>query len=126
MQVASEQFVPMDTFAAKLRDRAAELGLSNAEVARRAGLTERRYAHYVSGDREPDLTTLVRIAGVLQTTPNSLLGCEVESAVADQRRILIDRLLASAHVMGDYELHLVAAQAEVVARLSEAEKGNVS
>lgn len=109
----------MDIFAAKLRERAAELRLSNAEVARRAGLTERRYAHYVSGDREPDLTTLVRIAGVLQTTPNSLLGYLDGPAVPGQRQIFIDRLLASVHVMGNYELRLITAQAEVVARLSE-------
>jgi len=41
----SEQNVRMDVFAKRLRTRARELGLSDAEVARRAGLTERRYGH---------------------------------------------------------------------------------
>lgn len=113
----------MELFATNLRDRAAELGLSNAEVARRAGLSERRYAHYVSGDREPDLATLVRIASVLQTNPNVLLGCVTETDVSDPRRTLMDKLLASAHVMGDYELRLFTAQAEVVSRLSQTERG---
>lgn len=64
----------MEIFAANLRKRAEELGISNAEVARRAGLSERRYANYVSGRREPDLATLVRIASVLALTPNELLA----------------------------------------------------
>lgn len=63
----------MELFAANLRKRAEELGISNAEVARRAGLSERRYGNYVSGRREPDLATLVRIAAILATTPNDLL-----------------------------------------------------
>lgn len=63
----------MELFATNLRKRAEELGISNAEVARRAGLSERRYGNYVSGRREPDLATLVRIASVLATTPNELL-----------------------------------------------------
>jgi transcriptional regulator with XRE-family HTH domain len=57
----------------KLRERAAELGLSGSEVARRAHLDERRYGHYVRGVREPDLVTLLRICEVLLTTPNELL-----------------------------------------------------
>lgn len=63
----------MELFAQNLRKRAEELGISNAEAARRAGLSERRYGNYVSGRREPDLATLVRIAAVLATTPNDLL-----------------------------------------------------
>lgn len=70
----------MELFAKNLRKRAESLGLSNAEVARRAGLSERRYGNYVSGRREPDLATLVRIASVLATTPNALL---TDSEAAD-------------------------------------------
>ena len=58
----------------RLRARARALGLSDAEVARRAGLGGRRYAHYVADEREPDLATLVRISRILGTTPNDLLG----------------------------------------------------
>jgi len=57
-----------------LRRRARDLGLSDAEVARRAGLSANRYSNYVRNDREPDLATLVKIAKVLATTPDSLLG----------------------------------------------------
>lgn len=57
-----------------MRQRASEIGLSDAEVARRAGLDEGRYGNYVRDTREPDLATLVKISRVLGTTPNALLG----------------------------------------------------
>ncbi len=63
----------MELFARRIRERARELGLSDAEVARRAGLSERRYSYYATGEREPSLPTLVRICGVLATTPNEVL-----------------------------------------------------
>jgi len=63
----------METLSRNLRRRAKELGLSDAEVARRAGLSERRYGHYVAGTREPDFATFLRICEVLAVTPNDLL-----------------------------------------------------
>jgi transcriptional regulator with XRE-family HTH domain len=63
----------MEALSRNLRRRAKELGLSDAEVARRAGLSERRYGHYVAGTREPDFATFLRICEVLAVTPNDLL-----------------------------------------------------
>jgi len=63
----------METLSRNLRRRAKELDLSDAEVARRAGLSERRYGHYVAGTREPDFATFMRICEVLAVTPNDLL-----------------------------------------------------
>lgn len=48
--------------------------MSDAEVARRAGLTTTRYGHYVSDYREPDLVTFSRICVVLGMTPNEILA----------------------------------------------------
>ncbi|MFL1461617.1 helix-turn-helix domain-containing protein [Roseococcus sp. DSY-14] len=61
-------------FAQRLRARARHLGLSDAEVARRAGLGQPRYSNYCNGLREPDLATLVVVAKALETTPDRLLG----------------------------------------------------
>jgi transcriptional regulator with XRE-family HTH domain len=96
-------------FAARLRKRAKELGISNAEAARRIGLTERRYAHYVSGSREPDLATLIRIARVLETTPNELLGVGAEPR-RSKRNILTDRLQVAAKAMDDRALEITVIQ----------------
>ena len=104
----------MDALAKNLRTRAEELGLPHAEIARRAGLSERRYAHYVAGRNEPDLATLVRIARVLVTTPNDLLGFGPE-AKRSRRALLKARLNVAANAMDDRELEITVVQAEAVA-----------
>ena len=104
----------MDIFAANLRLRAKELGLANAEVARRVGLSERRYAHYVTGRNEPDLAMLIKIADVLQSSPNVLLGLDANQSLKRERALLVDRLNAAATVMADDDLRAAVAQAEAV------------
>jgi uncharacterized protein len=46
---------------ALLREARTEAGLTQAEVARRAGVTQSVISAYESGDREPSLPTLVRL-----------------------------------------------------------------
>ena len=89
----------MDALAGALRTRAQELGLSHAAIARRIGVSERRYANYVTGRNEPDLATLVRIAKTLQTSPNELLGFAAETKWS-KRALLRDRLNAAAEIAG--------------------------
>jgi len=112
--VFPEQNVLMDAFRRNLRNRAEELGISNAEAARRSGLSERRYAHYVSGDREPDLATLVRIAEALGVSLNQLLGLE-EIPTASPRDLLLQRVQSAAQVVSDGVLEVVAVQVEALA-----------
>jgi transcriptional regulator with XRE-family HTH domain len=64
----------MKVFGERLKQQAQNLGISNAEAARRAGLAERRFNNYCNDEREPDLKTLVRIAQALETTLDHLLG----------------------------------------------------
>ncbi len=104
----------MMVFANRLRERAAELGIPHAEAARRAGLTERRYNHYVNGIREPNLITLVRIAEALQTRPDDLLGFGRQDDVSARSK-LIDRLVSAAQALADEVLEIVFVQAEALA-----------
>ncbi|MCR6670743.1 helix-turn-helix domain-containing protein [Devosia ginsengisoli] len=106
----------MDIFARRLRERAEQLGISNAEAGRRAGLDERRYAHYANGRREPDLATLIRIAEALATTPNWLLGFSAEGEVSSTRSDLLDRLQQAVSTMPEAELRRFCIQAEAIAR----------
>lgn len=105
----------MELFATNLRKRAEELGLSNAEVARRAGLSERRYGNYVSGRREPDLATLVRIASVLGTTPNELLTDQKDSIEQSYRQVAQARINAASIVLREDDLERVVIIAEALA-----------
>lgn len=88
----------MNHFGENLRGRARALGLSDAEVARRTGLSERRYGHYVTGRRQPDFATLRQICLTLGVTPNDLL---VNAMVGehDERALLTDRLMATANLL---------------------------
>ena len=75
----------------RLVARAKELQLSNAEVARRLELAESRYAHYVSGSREPDFATFIRICNLLRTSPNDVLGFPGTPAATSADSVLRDR-----------------------------------
>lgn len=109
-----EQNVHMEVFCKNLRERASELGISHAEAARRSGLSERRYAHYVSGDRQPDLATLTRIAKALSVTPNHLLGIDVVQP-ASPRDLLMQRIQSAVHGVSDGTLDILAVQIEALA-----------
>jgi len=104
----------MDKFARKLRERADELGVSNAELARRCGLGERQYAYYISGQREPNLRTLVKIARVLNTSSDHLLGL-TDSQPQTKRARLLDRLTVAAASLTDEELRTIVTQIEALA-----------
>ncbi|WP_273786269.1 helix-turn-helix domain-containing protein [Brucella intermedia] len=102
----------MELFAANLKKRAHELGISNAEVARRTGLSERRYGNYVSGRREPDLATLVRIASVLETTPNDLL----QDTGSKKENIALVRARSALSALEESDLNRVVLMLEALIR----------
>lgn len=110
----------MELLGKQLRKRARQLGLSDAEVARRAGLSERRYGHYVTGTREPNLATLLRICSVIDTSPNKLLGYERITPPKDKHARLSARLNAAANVLDADDLQVAVKQVEV---LVECRKG---
>jgi transcriptional regulator with XRE-family HTH domain len=115
--LGTEETVPMLIFGTNLRKRALELNISNSEAARRCGLGERRYHSYVTGDREPDLATVVRIARALITTPNALLGVADELCVpASPGQVLRQRLRSAANALDEPTLELAVIQLEAVAR----------
>jgi transcriptional regulator with XRE-family HTH domain len=106
----------MEIFGQRLRERARQLGISNAEAARRCGLEERRYANYVTGSREPDLETLVKIAQSLGTTVHWLLGLDAEGRRGTRRAALLDRLMAAGQLMSETQLQMFVVQAEALGR----------
>jgi len=103
----------MEQFASNLRKRAAELGISNSEAGRRAGLSERRYGHYIGNRREPDLATVVRIATVLHTTPNELLS--FGSSGDEPESIAHQRIQAALSVLSGDDLERLAIMVEALA-----------
>ena len=102
----------MTPLATNLRKRAEALKLSNAEVARRAGLTERTYGNYVLGRTEPNLSTLLNIAKVLQSSVDDLLESEFRHG-AD----ISDRLLAAVTLLSTEDQEIVLVQTEALLSL---------
>ncbi len=103
----------MEGIGDRLKARAAELGLSGAEVARRAGLTATRYGHYLQDIREPDLATLVRICRVLGIRPDVLLAYDQAAPSSDA--LLAKRAAVAAYLdvldAGSLDLALLVVQA---------------
>src|ERR1700730_1939674 len=104
----------MQVFAQRIRERARELGLSDAEVARRAGLSERRYGYYATGEREPNLATLIRICEVLAATPNDLLLTAGKPPPQSGRDRLLARITVATDSLSLAELDLAACLIECV------------
>lgn len=102
----------MEIFSQRLKQRTHDLGLSDAEVARRAGLSERRYNHYAKGVREPDLATLVRICEVLGVTPDSLLLHRRDASEESGRVLALTRVQMAAAALDMEDLELAAHQLE--------------
>ena len=97
----------MKLFGQNLKSAAEALGLTNAEVALRANLSERRYGHYVTANRQPDLATLSKIAQVLNTTPNELLGFGSGTARISKHAKLLNKLSASSQLLTEAEIETV-------------------
>jgi transcriptional regulator with XRE-family HTH domain len=69
-------------FSDNLRKTREEKGLSQAELAEKAGLQPSAVSHFEAGRRRPSLENLKRLADALNVTLDSLLGREITSAVA--------------------------------------------
>src|SRR6266403_1553091 len=104
----------MQVFAQRIRERARELGLSDAEVARRAGLSQRRYGYYATGEREPNLATLIRICEVLGATPNDLLLLSGKPPPPSGRDHLLARIAAATNDLSVSDLELAVCQSECI------------
>ena len=106
----------------RLRDRARELGLADATVAERLGLSQQRYHNYVSDQTEPDYETLLRICRALDTTPNAVLGTEPPGAEPEEAEALRARIAATVNTMAAATLRVTAAVVDVLAREHEPER----
>ncbi len=98
----------MDGLGKRLRDRGAALGLSDSEVARRAGLSQARHHNYVAEVTEPDLATLVRICRTLGISPNEALGYDGQVRVPSGDDLSRERVYAAVQAIEGEALTLMA------------------
>ena len=63
-----------DNFNENLKCAREELGMSQKDVAERIGVAKSTYSLYESGNREPNVQTIKKIADVLNVSADELLG----------------------------------------------------
>lgn len=83
-------------FSERLKSKLKELRMSQAELARRSGLSKSTISHYVKGDWKGKQDAVYAIAGVLRCNAEWLLGYDnrVEDAVCAQPiEEIVERLL---------------------------------
>ena len=73
----------MKVFGQRLRELRKKHGLSQAQLAVRAGVDCTSISKYESGAREPSLSALMQLSEALEATPNDLLGVEKELTLED-------------------------------------------
>lgn len=61
-------------FCQKIKDKRKSLKLTQTDMALKLNVTQSAYSQYENGKIEPDLITLVKIADILDTTTDDLLG----------------------------------------------------
>ena len=64
------------------------LGMTQAEVAEAAGISDRTYADIERGSANMRMETLLRICLVLQITPNEILTEKLDFITVDELKIL--------------------------------------
>lgn len=57
-----------------LREKRIKSKLTQKQVADVLNITQRAYAHYETGDREPSIQTLIRLADYYDTSLDTLTG----------------------------------------------------
>ncbi len=67
-----------DNFNENLKFAREKRGLSQKEVAENIGVAKSTYSLYESGNREPNVQTIKKIADVLNTSADELLGIDDE------------------------------------------------
>lgn len=63
----------MITFGEVLKDICVEKGYTQAELAKRAGITESAVCHYIKGDRVPHLEQFYKLCNALELDTNDVL-----------------------------------------------------
>ena len=73
----------MKTFAQKVCDARAALGISQTELGKRAGVSLRTILSYEKGDKKPRPATLINLAKALEVSIKFLSDDECEDPMAD-------------------------------------------
>lgn len=72
-----------NTFKLQLQRAISLAGLTQKQLAEKAGITEAAVSHYLKGDRTPRAAVVSKMADVLGCTLEFLLGAKVEDKIVE-------------------------------------------
>src|SRR5262249_5961645 len=110
-----ESSKPSDVFPERLRAAREKRGLSQGDLATRAGLQASAISHFETGTRKPSFDNLRRLADALDVTTDYLLGRVTDDqalAGADRLHRHLDRLTSEDREMAEDILELLAKKAK--------------
>lgn len=90
----------VDQVVTRIRQRLAELGISEREASRRAGFSPGYVSDVIHGrSREPAMPRLIRLARALECDPHWLIGSQVAAKSATEQRTFVDALPKSTRLI---------------------------
>lgn len=111
----SESTRPSDIFPERLRAAREKRGLSQRDLANRAGFQASAISHFETGTRKPSFDNLRRLANALDVTTDYLLGRVTDAqalAGADRLHRHLDRLTSEDRDIAEEFLQLLAKKAK--------------
>jgi transcriptional regulator with XRE-family HTH domain len=106
---------PSDVFPERLRTAREKRGLSQGDLATRAGFQASAISHFETGTRKPSFDNLRRLADALDVTTDYLLGRVTDAqalAGADKLHRHLDRLSSQDRDIAEGFLELLANKAK--------------
>jgi transcriptional regulator with XRE-family HTH domain len=100
--------------AGRLRARITKLGLSGAEVARRAGISPRMFSYYLTGQRVPKLLEFRALGTALEMTLEELLGDKRELYRDEPAHHAHRRILMACQRLGSGQIETIADMTEYI------------
>jgi transcriptional regulator with XRE-family HTH domain len=114
---------PSDIFPDRLRTARERRGLSQGQLAERAGLQASAVSHFETGGRKPSFDNLKRLADALNITTDYLLGrtsdMEGSAATADRLHRHYAGLSTEYQDMADEFMRMLAQKAEGTKRKAD-------
>lgn len=102
-EIAMTPNQPVDIFKIRLKEARTLRGLSQADLAAKAGLPPASVSHFESGPRKPSFDNLKALASALDVTTDFLLG---RSDTPDASAQTVGRLHRDLHKLTSHDLEL--------------------
>lgn len=94
-----------------LKEIRTKQGFTQTEVAKKLGIAQVTYCNYENGNREPDISTLIKLADLFNVTIDELIGCaeiiKQEKPISKDERYILDNLkFLSAEELGKVKKYI--------------------